>query len=67
VINKDGFILFTYYSSVLLFFCFKIAPRNVVYRGKLTSTRWYHFWRGNLARSHFDDISSAIVLISFQV
>ena len=25
---------------------------------------WYHFWRENLARSHSDDISSEIVLIS---
>ena len=37
---------------------------NVVYKGILTSTWWYHFWRGNLARSHSDDISSEIVLIS---
>ena len=37
---------------------------NIIYRGRLTSTWWYHFWRENLARSHSDDISSEIVLIS---
>ena len=37
---------------------------NIIYRGRLTSTWWYHFWRGNLARSHSDDISSENVLIS---
>ena len=37
---------------------------NVIYRGKLTFSWWYLFWPSNPVRSHSDDVSSEIVLIS---